>query len=143
MNDAVGPYITKMSQKKIHQIIAGFGKAAVLAKQAGFDMVQVHGDRMCGSLERLQSVKPGDSITVLYEERTPNYTVNLIEGNRFVIEDELRLSVKQLPDGYFQSYIVVTDIFGKQYYSNDAVLLKSNGQIVIETISDEVDHGLV
>lgn len=41
MNDAVGPYITKMSQKKIHQIIAGFGKAAVLAKQAGFDMVQV------------------------------------------------------------------------------------------------------
>ena len=29
MNDAVGPYITKMSQKKIHQIIAGFGKAAV------------------------------------------------------------------------------------------------------------------
>ena len=38
-----------MSQKKIHQIIAGFGKAAVLAKQAGFDMVQVHGDRMCGS----------------------------------------------------------------------------------------------
>ena len=49
MNDAVGPYITKMSQKKIHQIIAGFGKAAVLAKQAGFDMVQVHGDRMCGS----------------------------------------------------------------------------------------------
>ena len=43
MNDAVGPYITKMSQNKIHQIIAGFGKAAVLAKQAGFDMVQVHG----------------------------------------------------------------------------------------------------
>lgn len=50
MNDAVGPYITKMSQNKIHQIIAGFGKAAVLAKQAGFDMVQVHGDRMCGQL---------------------------------------------------------------------------------------------
>ena len=96
-----------------------------------------------GASERLQSVKPGDSITVLYEERTPNYTVNLIEGNRFVIEDELRLSVKPLPDGYFQSYIVVTDIFGKQYYSNDAVLLKSNGHITIKTISDEVDHGLV
>ena len=96
-----------------------------------------------GASERLQSFKPGDSITVLYEERTPNYTVNLIEGNRFVIEDELRLSVKQLPDGYFQSYIVVTDIFGKQYYSNDAVLLKSNGHITIKTISDEVDHGLV
>ena len=37
-----GPYITKMSQKKIHQIIAGFGKAAVLAKQAGFDLSLIH-----------------------------------------------------------------------------------------------------
>ena len=38
-----------MSKNKIQKIITGFGKAAVLAKQAGFDMVQVHGDRMCGS----------------------------------------------------------------------------------------------
>ena len=53
MNDAVGPYITKMSQKKIHQIIAGFGKAAVLAKQAGFDMVQL---RVFALLHRLPHI---------------------------------------------------------------------------------------
>ena len=49
LNAEVAPYITNMSQRKIHEIISGFGKAAVLAKQAGFDMMQVHGDRMCGS----------------------------------------------------------------------------------------------
>ena len=36
LNAEVAPYITNMSQRKIRTIISGFGKAAVLAKQAGF-----------------------------------------------------------------------------------------------------------
>ena len=38
LNNEVSPYITKMSQHKIHKIIRGFGEAAVLAVKAGFDM---------------------------------------------------------------------------------------------------------
>ena len=34
------------------RITSAFGTAAVLAKKAGFDMIQIHGDRMCGSLMR-------------------------------------------------------------------------------------------
>ena len=49
LNAEVAPYISKLSTRKIHKIINGFGEAAVLAVKAGFDMVQVHGDRMCGS----------------------------------------------------------------------------------------------
>ena len=49
LNAEVAPYISKLSTHKIHKIINGFGEAAVLAVKAGFDMVQVHGDRMCGS----------------------------------------------------------------------------------------------
>ena len=49
LNEEVAPYITNMPQRKIEKIIHGFGEAAVLAVQAGFDMVQIHGDRMCGS----------------------------------------------------------------------------------------------
>ena len=75
MNDAVGPYITKMSQKKIHQIIAGFGKAAVLAKQAGFDMVQVHGDRMCGSFS-----------SAIFNHRTDEYGGSAERRARFAVE---------------------------------------------------------
>ena len=51
------------SQRKIHEIISGFGKAAALAKQAGFDMVQVHGDRMCGSF----------SSAFIFNHRTDEY----------------------------------------------------------------------
>ena len=75
MNDAVGPYITKMSQKKIHQIIDGFGKAAVLAKQAGFDMVQVHGDRMCGSFS-----------SAIFNHRTDEYGGSAERRARFAVE---------------------------------------------------------
>lgn len=49
LNAQVAPYITKLPVKKVKKITSAFGEAAVLAKKAGFDMVQVHGDRMCGS----------------------------------------------------------------------------------------------
>ena len=39
LNAEVEHYITKMPKRKIEAILAGFGKAAVLAKQAGFDSV--------------------------------------------------------------------------------------------------------
>ena len=86
MNDAVGPYITKMSQKKIHQIIAGFGKAAVLAKQAGFDMVQVHGDRMCGSFS-----------SAFFNHRTDAYGGSPENRARFAVE-AVQAVRRRLPD---------------------------------------------
>ena len=49
LNQQVGPYIIELPVKKVKEITDAFGKAAELALQAGFDMVQVHGDRMCGS----------------------------------------------------------------------------------------------
>ena len=49
LNEEVGPYITGLSEKKVREITSSFGAAAGLAKEAGFDIVQVHGDRMCGS----------------------------------------------------------------------------------------------
>ena len=49
LNQQVGPYITGLPEKKIQEITEAFGTAAELALRAGFDMVQVHGDRMCGS----------------------------------------------------------------------------------------------
>ena len=91
MNDAVGPYITKMSQKKIHQIIAGFGKAAVLAKQAGFDMVQVHGDRMCGSFS-----------SAIFNHRTDEYGGSAENRARFAVEavKAIRSRLPEIPIDY-------------------------------------------
>lgn len=75
LNNEVSPYITKMSQHKIHKIIQGFGEAAVLAVKAGFDMVQVHGDRICGSFS-----------PVIFNHRTDEYGGNARNRARFATE---------------------------------------------------------
>ncbi len=70
-----GPLHHQDVPEKIHQIIAGFGKAAVLAKQAGFDMVQVHGDRMCGSFS-----------SAIFNHRTDEYGGSAERRARFAVE---------------------------------------------------------
>ena len=49
MNNETGEYISGISENDVKKITSSFGKAALRAVEAGFDMVQVHGDRMCGS----------------------------------------------------------------------------------------------
>ena len=49
MNERIGPYISKIPEKKVKEITSSFSEAARLAEKAGFDMIQIHGDRMCGS----------------------------------------------------------------------------------------------
>lgn len=86
LNNEVSPYITKMSQHKIHKIIQGFGEAAVLAVKAGFDMVQVHGDRICGSFS-----------SVIFNHRTDEYGGNARNRARFATE-AVQAIRKRLPD---------------------------------------------
>ena len=49
MNAQTGDYISGLSGSEVRQITDSFGTAALRAVEAGFDMIQVHGDRMCGS----------------------------------------------------------------------------------------------
>ena len=49
MNLETSKYISSLSIDKVKNITSSFGKAALKAKAAGFDLVEVHGDRMCGS----------------------------------------------------------------------------------------------
>ena len=44
-----GDYITELPAETVKEITDAFGTAALRAVEAGFDMIQVHGDRMCGS----------------------------------------------------------------------------------------------
>lgn len=75
LNQEVGPYISKLPEKKVSSITASFGEAALLAREAGFDMVQVHGDRMCGSFS-----------SALFNTRTDAYGGSPEQRARFAIE---------------------------------------------------------
>ena len=75
LNREVGPYITGLPVQKIKEITEHFGQAAVLAREAGFDMVQVHGDRMCGSFS-----------SSLYNRRRDEYGGSPENRARFAVE---------------------------------------------------------
>ena len=82
LNAEVAPYISKLSTRKIHKIINGFGEAAVLAVKAGFDMVQVHGDRMCGSFS-----------STVFNHRTDEYGGSI--ENRFRMTEEIIRGIQE------------------------------------------------
>lgn len=74
-NQQVGPYISGLSAGQLADMAAGFGQAALQARKAGFDMVQVHGDRLCGSLS-----------SSLYNRRSDRYGGSLENRMRFAVE---------------------------------------------------------
>lgn len=86
MNQQTGPYITNLSGEEVAQITDAFGKAAELALEAGFDMVQVHGDRMCGSFS-----------SALFNRRTDCYGGSPQNRARFAVEAVSAIR-RRLPD---------------------------------------------
>ncbi len=88
LNQEVGPYITNLPVKNIQKITASFGEAAAQAKKAGFDMVQIHGDRMCGSFA-----------STVFNHRTDAYGGSLENRIRFALEAvrAVRLRMPDLP----------------------------------------------
>ena len=91
LNEEVGPYITGLPVKKVREITASFGVAAGLAKEAGFDMVQVHGDRMCGSFS-----------SSVFNHRTDRYGGSPENRARFAVEavSAIRRRLPNVPIDY-------------------------------------------
>ena len=85
LNAEVAPSITKMSKRKIRTIISGFGKRRCWQKQAGFDMMQVHGDRMCGSFSSAIFNHRTDEYGGSMENRC-RFIVRILQGIREVVE---------------------------------------------------------
>ena len=75
LNQEVGPYITGLPEEKVAAITGSFGAAAQRAVEAGFDMVQIHGDRMCGSFA-----------SPLFNHRTDRYGGTVPNRARFALE---------------------------------------------------------
>ena len=91
LNQGVGPYITRMPAEQVRSITGAFGEAAVLAAEAGFDMVQIHGDRMCGSFS-----------SPVYNHRRDEYGGSTEKRARFALEAvrAVRSRLPQIPIDY-------------------------------------------
>ena len=91
MNEQTGDYISSLPIEKVKEITSSFGEAAEVAVQAGFDMVQVHGDRMCGSFS-----------SSIFNHRTDEYGQSVENRARFAIEcvQAIRKRMPKLPIDY-------------------------------------------
>lgn len=91
LNDRVGDYVTNMPASKVEGIIASFGTAARRAMEAGFDVIQVHGDRMCGSFS-----------SALFNKRTDRFGGDAEGRMRFAVEavERVREAVPDVPIDY-------------------------------------------
>ena len=90
-NQETGAYITGLSTDQVAAITTSFGPAALRAMEAGFDMVQVHGDRMCGSFS-----------SALFNQRQDQYGGSPENRTRFAVEavTAIRKAAPSLPIDY-------------------------------------------
>lgn len=91
LNERVGDYITNMPLDKVHGIVDSFDPAARRAVEAGFDVIQVHGDRMCGSFS-----------SALFNRRTDRFGGDASGRMRFAVEavERVRAAVPGVPVDY-------------------------------------------
>lgn len=109
LNAQVGKLVTDMPAKKVRAITASFGEAAALAKEAGFDMIQVHGDRMCGSFS-----------SAIFNQRTDEYGGSAINRARFAVEAVTAVH-QAVPDMPIDYKLAVRQ--EEPHYGNAGVLL--------------------
>lgn len=91
MNEQTGDYITSLPESKVRKITSSFGAAAQKAVEAGFDMIQVHGDRMCGSFS-----------SAIFNQRTDRYGGSPQNRARFACEAvaAVRQALPHIPIDY-------------------------------------------
>lgn len=110
LNDTVSDYITGLSVSRIGEIMEGFEKAALLARNAGFDVIQIHGDRMCGSFS-----------SSIYNKREDGYGGNAENRARFACEAVAAVR-RALPDMTIDYKLAVRQ--EEPHYGNAGVLLE-------------------
>ena len=111
LNDSAAVTVNQMREKRIREILAAFGLSAQQAQAAGFDMIQVHGDRLIGSFS-----------SSLINKRTDEYGGCLENRMRFALEAvrqvrqhcslpvDYKLAVRQINPDYGKAGVLEQDL---------------------------------
>ena len=85
-------------------------------------------------LARITKLIEGDLITILYDDDKYYGGSSLVLGDSFTFNNNLVPEVANLESGSYASYIVVTDIFGNEYYSDTVKFNILNNDLTITEI---------
>ena len=87
-------------------------------------------------------MRTGDKITLLYDERTYEYTESLHQGKSMTFKGKGDFSTEYFPEGYFQILMMIRDVFGNVYYSACPVAEWKDGCMRIEVIDQAAPETL-
>lgn len=112
LNDRIGDYITNMPASKVEKIITSFGTAAHRAVEAGFDMIQIHGDRMCGSFSSALFNRRSDRFGGDAEHRM-RFATEAVKRVKEAVPDtpiDYKLAVRQESPHYGNAGIIESEL---------------------------------
>ncbi|MCI5774380.1 MAG: NADH:flavin oxidoreductase, partial [Erysipelotrichaceae bacterium] len=112
MNEQVGPYITNLSKAEIVEITANFVQAAHMAVKVGFDMIQIHGDRMLGSFSSAIFNKRMDEYGQTPENRA-RFACDIVKAVRNELPDisiDYKLAIRQEDPHYGNAGVLVEEL---------------------------------
>lgn len=112
VNAMIPDFIMNLSTAKIDEIINGFGITAARAYDIGFDLIQVHGDRMCGSFS-----------STLLNHRTDCYGGTPQNRAKFAVRC-LHAVRNAIPDDMPIEFKLVVRIEHPRHYGNAGILLE-------------------
>lgn len=86
---------------------------------------------------RLISINPGDKITILQNGFDRNLKLYTYEVDSFTFDDSIGFSVGKLPEGYYQIYGIITDLYGNEYCTKAMDSKFADGKLTFVQMSDE------
>lgn len=112
LNESVPHYISSLSKNSINKLISDFGDAAEQAMKIGFDCVQVHGDRLCGSFSSSIMNQRSDEFGGSIVNRT-KFAVSCVEAIRKkcpTITIDYKLAIRQENPHYGNAGVLFEEI---------------------------------
>ena len=109
MNEETSKYISSLPVAEVDKITSSFGKASLRLVEAGFDMMQVHGDRMNGSFSSSLFNKRKD----IYGVDRTLFSVEAVRSIREVLPDipiDYKLAVRMENPNYGKAGILVSEM---------------------------------
>ncbi len=84
-----------------------------------------------GTQGRLENLESGDQITILAEqfESGDSLDTQFSETATIVVSDSMKLTTATLPDGYYQIYGIVTDLYGNERLTSDFIIRLEDGAV--------------
>ena len=84
------------------------------------------------TLGRLEDINPGDEISILAEQFKVKGELDteFSEVASLVISENTEISPAVLPDGRYEIYAIVTDIYGEEYTSDSFIVYLEDGVVV-------------